>query len=507
MEFGYGKSQYPSHGRPTWISGNMPAQTTAKIVMASAKRLIELRQLCLSSNKIAEINAPAWPMPIHQTKLIIAKPQATGCVIAQMPTPFRNSHVTATSSTVAPPPAIPKSASQPKGVCGVSTMRVILSVTDLKVSPTPTTRYSPVAGSTPGLLVFTSLVAIVTSTLRRRVFHRRFFEFGIQIQHFCKVRRPGARVLVGEHLIRALIGPQLCNLARLVIQIPENDRRSRASLLASRHHFAVANRTILLVRFDSGRGNALHAVAAFFHHAARAYGNIGIARKLEAVCFVIGVEQEIEPQHLVGAVVGAIAGAHAAVVDHGVEAFRRVYRSAHRANLLARSILAMLAGHRLEVGARRRQIALEIGVDAQPLHVAPDAHLLLAHHRNVVLGITAHDAGVAAHAAVHVDRHTPLVLWVRPVGEERRAHLRRVAAFALVRKMRIRLVLIERRVANDAAFADRLIGFERVVAVALPADRRRSMVLEVALGDRHAPLPVNFLQRARAVKRRPGRPN
>src|SRR6266702_2352637 len=31
--FGYGNSQYPSHGRPMWISGNMPAQTTAKIVI------------------------------------------------------------------------------------------------------------------------------------------------------------------------------------------------------------------------------------------------------------------------------------------------------------------------------------------------------------------------------------------------------------------------------------------------------------------------------------------
>jgi hypothetical protein len=38
---------------------------------------------------------------------------------------------------------------------------------------------------------------------------------------------------------------------------------------------------------------------------------------------------------------------------------------------------------------------------------------------------------------------------------------------ALVGKSGIGLVLIERRVANDAALADRLIGFERVVAVAL----------------------------------------
>ena len=97
-----GKSQYPSQGRPTWISGNMPAQTTAKMVMASAKRLMELRQVCLKSRRMAEISVPAWPIPIHQTKLMMANPQATGWVMAQMPTPLRKSQVTATSSTVAP---------------------------------------------------------------------------------------------------------------------------------------------------------------------------------------------------------------------------------------------------------------------------------------------------------------------------------------------------------------------------------------------------------------------
>ncbi len=103
-------------------------------------------------------------MPIHHTKLMMANPQATGMEMAQMPTPFRNSQVTATSSTVAPAPAKAKMANHPSGVCGVSTMRVILSVTDLKVCPGSITRYSPVAGSTQraysGSVGFRSLVAI-----------------------------------------------------------------------------------------------------------------------------------------------------------------------------------------------------------------------------------------------------------------------------------------------------------------------------------------------------------
>ena len=60
---------------------------TAKMVMASAMRLIDVRHFWCSSSRIAEISVPAWPMPIHQTKLVMAKPQATGMSMPQMPTP------------------------------------------------------------------------------------------------------------------------------------------------------------------------------------------------------------------------------------------------------------------------------------------------------------------------------------------------------------------------------------------------------------------------------------
>ena len=66
----------------------MPAQATAKSVMASVKRLMESRHLRKTSRRIAEMNVPAWPMPIHQTKLMIANPHATGTLTPQMPTPL-----------------------------------------------------------------------------------------------------------------------------------------------------------------------------------------------------------------------------------------------------------------------------------------------------------------------------------------------------------------------------------------------------------------------------------
>ncbi len=65
----------------------MPAEATAKSVIASAKRLIDVRHVCRSRRRIAEISVPAWPMPIHQTKFTIAKPQPTGMLIPQIPTP------------------------------------------------------------------------------------------------------------------------------------------------------------------------------------------------------------------------------------------------------------------------------------------------------------------------------------------------------------------------------------------------------------------------------------
>src|SRR5207245_11103576 len=79
------------------MRGKMPAQATAKSVIASAKRLMEVRHFWFSRKRIAEINVPAWPIPIHQTKFTMAKPQPIGMLIPQMPTPLVKSHPMATA--------------------------------------------------------------------------------------------------------------------------------------------------------------------------------------------------------------------------------------------------------------------------------------------------------------------------------------------------------------------------------------------------------------------------
>src|SRR5581483_4174638 len=134
--FGYGNSQYAaSHGRPVWMSGKIAAQATANSVIASAKRLIDVRHDCARSSRIAEISVPAWPIPIHQTKLTIAKPQPTGMLMPQIPTPFTSRYVNEIISTLTTANATRKPIHQPTGVLRVRTIELILSVTEPSVWP------------------------------------------------------------------------------------------------------------------------------------------------------------------------------------------------------------------------------------------------------------------------------------------------------------------------------------------------------------------------------------
>jgi hypothetical protein len=80
FEFGSGNRYQAYQTRPTWNTGKMPAHTTAKIVMASAARLIDVRHFWRSRHRMAEISVPAWPMPIQKTKLTMSHAQLTGLV-------------------------------------------------------------------------------------------------------------------------------------------------------------------------------------------------------------------------------------------------------------------------------------------------------------------------------------------------------------------------------------------------------------------------------------------
>src|SRR5690348_11024773 len=113
----------------------MPAHATPNGGIASAKRLMELRQRWFNRRRIAEISVPAWPIPIHQTKLVMANPHMTGLLMPQMPTPVVNSTATAHRNTSSSAKPNPKQANQKSGVFFVSTTELIWSVTVPKVYP------------------------------------------------------------------------------------------------------------------------------------------------------------------------------------------------------------------------------------------------------------------------------------------------------------------------------------------------------------------------------------
>src|SRR5262245_58910159 len=77
IALGYGSVQKITQIRPTWMVGNKRAQMTAKMVIASAARLMLVRQFCRNRYKMAEISVPAWPMPTQNTKFVMSHAQPT----------------------------------------------------------------------------------------------------------------------------------------------------------------------------------------------------------------------------------------------------------------------------------------------------------------------------------------------------------------------------------------------------------------------------------------------
>ena len=78
---------------------------------------------------MAEISVPAWPIPIHQTKLMIGNAQPTGWLVPQMPIPFATSQTIVNSSSCATMNAIAKPMNQWNGVRFFSVTSPILSLT------------------------------------------------------------------------------------------------------------------------------------------------------------------------------------------------------------------------------------------------------------------------------------------------------------------------------------------------------------------------------------------
>src|ERR1700730_7911251 len=102
---------------------------------------------------MAEMSVPAWPIPIHHTKLTMAKPQPTGMLMPQIPTPLIMSQATAMVITITNEKATVKPTTQPSDVGRVKTIEEILSVTEASVCPGSMTGSRSSAESNGGPLV------------------------------------------------------------------------------------------------------------------------------------------------------------------------------------------------------------------------------------------------------------------------------------------------------------------------------------------------------------------
>src|SRR5215472_17023978 len=238
------------------------------MVMASAKRLIEVRQLCLNSNRIAEINVPAWPIPIHHTKLTIANPQPMGMLMPQIPVPRPNRYATAVFSIPKRDTATAKMANQKIGVCLVSTMPAMRSVAVPRSYPGPITGgLTPFGGSTPT----SSTIGAIELCLLRGL------EFRVRIPHRRNVGGARARIQLSQQLVIPLLGFELRNAAVGIIDVAEDNGFGGANLLARGQDVAVFDIRIRLFGGDTRGVDALHAISALFHDAAAAHADIQTA--------------------------------------------------------------------------------------------------------------------------------------------------------------------------------------------------------------------------------------
>src|SRR5258706_5933189 len=182
---------------------------------------------------------------------------------------------------------------------------------------------------------------------------RRPGQLRVRVLDLGQVGRARARVQLTQQRVVAVLRLQLRDRAARVVDVAEHDGLRGAHGLAGGLDLAVADAAPFVVGGDARLLDALHAVRALLHDPAAAHAHVGVALQLDGRRVPVLIEQEVEAPHLVGAVVRAVAGADAAVVDLVVQALVAVHGGGHRADLLARRVLALHARQGLEVGPDR----------------------------------------------------------------------------------------------------------------------------------------------------------
>ena len=232
--------------------------------------------------------------------------------------------------------------------------------------------------------------------------------------HLLQVGHGGPRPQFLEHVVAARRAGELRHARLPVLQVAEGDGLGRARLLARGLDLTVLHRAARVASAILARDGALHAHGALLHDAELPHRHVGV--ELDVERRRPRVVEPVEPAHVVRAVVAAVARPHAAVVDLGVQPLAGVIGRVDRTDRLARRDLTVLAEHRQEEVLRIVVLAFLPALQAQPVLVAPVGHLLLAHHRDIVLGDAGDHTGLAPGAEVDVHGHAPPVLRILDRG-------------------------------------------------------------------------------------------
>src|SRR5438876_821285 len=178
------------------------------------------------------------------------------------------------------------------------------------------------------------------------------------VYHLREIRDRRQGVEPSEDVIAARVLREGRHARGLVVQVAEHDRLRRAGLRARGRDVAVLHFSILEPRPVLGTADPLHAEGALLHHALLPHRDVGIEQHVERVRpalplpTMLGVVVPVEVADLVRTVVGAIARAHAPIVDLAVQAVRCVVGGVYGAHGLTGRVTALLAQHRRHDRAR-----------------------------------------------------------------------------------------------------------------------------------------------------------
>src|SRR5262245_8796867 len=162
-------------------------------------------------------------MPIHQTKLMMSKPQPIGTVGPQTPMPRKSSIPIEATSRFSSRKPIPKPTHQPSGVRRLRTIWLILSVTVPKSWPGATSRSASLCSRSPWGRLATS------------------GELRVGVLHVAEVAGARPRAELGQEAVVARLLLGLADAAAGVVDVAEHDRLGRARLLAGGLDLAVAD--------------------------------------------------------------------------------------------------------------------------------------------------------------------------------------------------------------------------------------------------------------------------